>query len=166
MSLTPPYLRGCAAYGHVWQQLPAVNFGGAPSMHMSGKHQTFGHSTDSLPPYLPVAPTIGASQPTFGLTQYGQQWPGNSVGRKPAGHLRSPHEVFEHGSTAVKGAASCTIIRFLLLRSMAMWNLATLTLLDRRPSAPASRAAENAKSNANIERTNRSPLDVRVALCV
>merc|ERR1719453_2168650 len=105
-------LAAVTAQGQVWQQLPAVKAGSSPFSHMSGKHQTFGHSTDFLPPYFPVAPSTGASQPTFGFTQYGQQWPGTSVGRKVAGQVRSPQVLLSQGSFAVNGwRAFCTMIK-------------------------------------------------------
>merc|ERR1719273_3067389 len=69
--------------------------------HIVGKHHTSEQKVLSLPPELPVAPAIAASTLILGLMQYAQQCPSISVGVKPAGHLRLPHVIPEHGSGCV-----------------------------------------------------------------
>merc|ERR1719401_2927635 len=49
------------------------------TLHIVGKHHTFGQKTLALPPLEPLAPTTAAVNVMFGFTQYGQQWPGYSV---------------------------------------------------------------------------------------
>merc|ERR1719191_2472114 len=79
-----------AHLGQAGQQRPFVVDGLVSGFgHSVGKHQTSLHAGMALcfPPYFPEAPWATGTTLTFGLMQYGQQWPSTFVDVKPLGHV-------------------------------------------------------------------------------